>query len=68
MNRLLIATGWYSDPQKHEKYAGRSLKVLQPNWIKDYWQPYIERFVQPDHYFCYVSRCEIYPEVKLNYI
>ena len=61
INRLLIATSWYSDPEKHKDYGSRSKKVLEANWIRDYWQPYIERFVMPEQYFCYISNCDIMP-------
>lgn len=60
-NRLLIATSWYSDATIHNRYQHRSKKVLEPNWLRDYWQPYVERFVVPDRYFCYVSNCDIMP-------
>ena len=61
-DNLLIATGWYSDGKGHKSKWNRSRQCVQPGWLREVWQPYIERFIIPVQYYVYISNCTVLPD------
>jgi hypothetical protein len=64
MNRLCIGTGWCSNKATEEKHSSRSRLCLQPEWFLKYWKLQIEKFIKPDVYFIYISKCDVMPKIE----
>jgi len=60
-NRLCIGTGWYADSKGHSNLA-RSKRITEPDWLK-FWEKYLHRWIVPAAITCYVSNCEIFPNL-----
>ena len=61
MNNLLIGSSWYSDG--HQGNFNRTKKYVEPNWIIDYWLPYIRRYIEEPYIYIYISNCIVLPSL-----
>ena len=71
MNDIIIASSWCSHKSKLvdgrliENDQQTSKQCYQSDWFDKIWIPCIESQIEVDHYFFYISDCDIYPMIEI---
>ena len=66
MNKICVATGWCAHAEPRTNTLGCQTQY-DSNYLHDVWYPQITKYIQPSQVHIYLSRCDIYPLLDLNW-
>ncbi len=61
MNKIVVSCGWCSFAESRKDSPADPIQYT-PSYLNAIWRQQIEKYVVPDEYFIYASKCDIYPD------